>query len=186
MSLVDDAANSMIANLATNTGKTLEEWINIVGAENFEKHGHIVKWLKSQHSMTHGYANLIAHKTLASDAASHNEDDLISAQYAKKPALKPIYDILVDSINQFGNDIQWVPKKAYVSVRRRTQFAIIYPSTASRLDLGLKLKDASTTPPLEIAGSWNTMVTHRIRISSVKEVDDGVIRALQQAYKNAL
>ena len=45
------------------TKKSLEEWIEIVRKENFPKHGEIVKFLKQDYLLTHGYANLIAHKS---------------------------------------------------------------------------------------------------------------------------
>ena len=45
---MDQAAQTMIDNLAKNTGKTLEEWIVIVKKENFAKHGEIMKFLKGE------------------------------------------------------------------------------------------------------------------------------------------
>ena len=36
-------------------------------SNNFLKHGEIVKYLKSEYSLTHGYANLIARKYLANN-----------------------------------------------------------------------------------------------------------------------
>ena len=45
---MDTAAMSakMIENLKINSGKSLEQWITIVRAENFLKHGEIIKFLK--------------------------------------------------------------------------------------------------------------------------------------------
>ena len=77
------------------------------------------------------------------------------------------------------------PKKAYVSLRRATQFAILQPSTATRLDVGLKLKGTAPAGRLEAAGSWNGMVTHRVRLESAKDVDAQLIGWLKEAYSSA-
>ena len=59
---MDKATQTMIENLHKNTGKTLEEWIDIVKKQTFVKHGEIIKFLKEQHEFTHGFANLVARK----------------------------------------------------------------------------------------------------------------------------
>ena len=95
----DQMAASMIANLEEKTGKKLEQWIAIVKGAELAKHGQIVKHLKSEHGMTHGYANLVAHKALQSDTWTADGDDLVSAQYADaKAELQPIYDALVKQV----------------------------------------------------------------------------------------
>ena len=54
---------AMTKNMIEKTGKPIEEWIKIVKEKDFLKHGEIVKFLKEQYSLTHGYANLIAQKS---------------------------------------------------------------------------------------------------------------------------
>ena len=54
---------AMLKNMIKKTGKPIEEWIKIVKEKEFLKHGKIVKFLKEQYSVTHGYANLIAQKS---------------------------------------------------------------------------------------------------------------------------
>ena len=54
---------AMIKNMIEKTGKPIEEWIKIVKEKDFLKHGEMVKFLKEQYSLTHGYANLIAQKS---------------------------------------------------------------------------------------------------------------------------
>ena len=138
---MDKAAQTMIENLYKNTGKTLEQWIETVKNENFVKHGEIIKFLKETHGLTHGFANLIAHKAKGSDAASaDNPEDLITKQYEGKEHLKPIYDKLMSAIKTFGDDVEIAPKKTYVSVRRKKQFALLNPATKTRFEIGINLK----------------------------------------------
>lgn len=182
----EDAEATMIANLKTNTGKSIDQWVKIATGAKLAKHGEIVAFLKNDHGLTHGYANLVAHRTLKSAASDAEPDDLVAAQYAgPKAGLKPIYDALVAAIEKFGRDVELAPKKAYVSIRRAKQFAILQPSTATRLDVGINLKGVEPAGRLEKSGSFNAMVTHRVRIESASDVDKQLAGWLKQAYDAA-
>lgn len=179
----DEMANTMIANLKDKTGKSLEQWIAIAKESGAAKHGEIVKMLKTDHGMTHGFANLVAHKTLKSDAGSIAETtDLVAAQYAgDKAGLKPIYDALIKAAKSCGA-VEIAPKKAYVSLRRSKQFAIIQPSTKTRVDLGLNMKGEPAKGRLEKSGSFNSMVSHRVRLEKSTAVDKDVKAWIKKAW----
>lgn len=178
-----DAEASMIANLKEKTGKSLEQWVKLAASSKRTKHGELVKFLKDDHGLTHGYANLVAHRTLKSDAGSSDEGELVEAQYAgAKAALRPWYDALLAQVSEFGGDVEVAPKKAYVSLRRGKQFAIVQPSTATRLDIGINLKGRAPSGRLEASGSFNSMVSHRVRVSKSEEIDKELIGWLREAY----
>lgn len=178
-----DAAASMIANLAEKTGKSLEQWASIAAASGAAKHGEMVQFLKSAHGLTHGYANLVAHAALKSDAASLAAmTDLVADQYSgDKAGLRPIYDAVIAAAKAAG-EFEIAPKKAYVSLRRSRQFAIVQPSTKSRIDLGLNLKGVAPTGRLEASGSFNAMVTHRVRLEKADDVDNDVRAWIRMAF----
>jgi len=180
----EEMAAAMIANMKEKTGKTLAQWLKIARGARLEKHGQIVKFLKSEHGMTHGFANLVAHKTLESDAGSSaGTADLVAAQYSgPKADLRPIYDSLVAAVKKFGKDVEIAPKKAYVSLRRNKQFGLIQPSTKTRVDVGINSKGTKAAGRLEASGSFNAMVSHRVRVSDVKEVNKELIGWLKKAY----
>ena len=183
----EEMANAMIANLKEKTGKSLEAWLKITAATGISKHRELLNLLKSEHGLTHGYANLIALKTLKSDAKSlGSDDDLVAAQYAgAKAPLRPIYDRVIAVVNSFGGDVEVAPKKAYVSLRRGKQFAIVQPSTKTRVDIGINLKDTPPTDRLETSGSFNSMVSHRVRITAEDQVDAQLAGWLKAAYEKA-
>lgn len=183
----EEMANSMIQNFKEKTGHPLEHWLKIAAKSGLQKHGQLVKMLKSDHQMTHGFANLVAHKYLKSDAGSAApETDLVADQYSKgKEDLRPIYDQLVGEIQKFGNDVELAPKKAYVSIRRKKQFALIQPSTKTRVDVGIKIKGKEPSGKLEASGSWNSMVSHRVRLTDTSEIDDDLISWLKEGYESA-
>jgi hypothetical protein len=185
MGKVDDAIAKMIANLETKTGKPLAAWVKLVRTEKLEKHSAMVAFLKSKHGLGHGYANLVAHSVAGGGAPSRG-DDPVAEQYAGvKASLRPIYDAILGAVHKFGEDIEVSPKKAYVSLRRGKQFAIVQPSTATRLDLGLNLKGVAPKGRLEPSGSFNSMVSHRVRLESAKDADKELIGWLKQAYDQA-
>lgn len=186
MSSADDAVETMIRNLEEKTGKPMSYWVATAKKTGGAKHGEMVKHLKSEHGLTHGYANLVAHSALQSAAVHADENDLVDGQYAgAKAALRPIYDRIIETLEGFGSDIEIAPKKAYVSLRRKKQFAIAQPSTATRLDLGLNLKGTAPGQRLEASGSFNSMVTHRVRLESPKDVDRELVSWLRKAYDGA-
>jgi len=185
---VEESTAKMIAALPEKTGRALPAWQQLVARSGKAKHGEIVAWLKSEHGVTHGYANLIAHKSLGSDAGSKaaEGEDLVGQQYAgAKAALRSIHDALVATISTFGADVELAPKKGYVSLRRSKQFGLIQPSTASRVDVGIQLKGTPPGGRLEASGSFNAMVSHRVKLSSVADVDAELVGWLKKAYDQA-
>jgi predicted transport protein len=187
----DAATQAMIDNLPAKTGRSLHEWLAFLEGREGEKHGALVAALKAQ-GVGHGFANLIVHTfreggttPSVSGPGGAAADELVEAQYAGKEGLRPIYEALVAAAKGFGGDVELAPKKGYVSLRRSTQFALVQPSTKTRLDLGLKIKGVEPEGRLEAAGSWNTMVTHRVKLESADEVDAQVRAWLRRAYETA-
>ena len=184
---IDQAFATMVKNLEEKTGKSIDQWVKIARAMGDLKHGQVVKELKEKHGLGHGYANLVAHTAAGSAGAdAPAEDDLIKAQYAgEKAALRPIYDRLIKAITAFGNDVEIAPKKAYVSLRRSKQFGLIQPTTKTRIDIGINLKGVEPTGRLEASGSFNAMVSHRVRVESEADINKDLIGWLKTAYDNA-
>jgi predicted transport protein len=183
---IDDQIAKMEANIREKTGRSVAEWVNLLKQSALEKHGQMVKLLKSDHGFTYGYANLVAHKALQSSAEHHADDDLVASQYAgPKASLKPIYDAVIKTVSSFGGDMEVAPKKAYVSLRRKKQFALVQPSTKTRVDLGINLKGKDPEGRLEASGSFNAMVSHRVRLESTNDFSAEVKAWLKQAYDSA-
>lgn len=177
--------DNMIANMPEKTGKSLQEWVALLGPVGARKHGELMKVLKGEHGLSHGYANLVAHTARDSLPSNDKTDDPVAAQYAGKEALKPVYDRLVELVQAFGDDVEIAPKKAYVSLRRAKQFALVQPTTKTRVDIGIKLKDTAPTDRLEASGSFNSMVTHRVRTSGIDDLDAELQAWLKAAYDAA-
>ncbi|MDZ4796209.1 MAG: DUF4287 domain-containing protein [Bacteroidota bacterium] len=169
---IDKAFQTQISNIEKSTGKKLAQWITIINKSGFTKHGELVTFLKVKHGFTHWNANTLVHFAKQSHAgAAENKTDWIAEQYKGKENLKSWYDKIMTAINKFGKDIEIAPKKAYVSLRRKKQFAILQPSTKERLDIGLNIKGVAPSGIVEDGSKWNTMCTHRISIEEGKSVN---------------
>ncbi len=184
---IDPQAQAMLDNMPEKTGKSLEEWYKVLAAAKLDTHGAIMKLLKGEYGVTHGYANTISILFRQQAAGGPPaESDLVEAQYAgAKAGLRPIYEAVLAAANQFGSDVEIAPKKSYVSLRRSKQFAIVQAATRDRVDLGLNLKEVSPTPRLEGGVIFGGMCTHRVRLTSPEDVDQEVISWLNQAYEQA-
>jgi predicted transport protein len=139
--------------------------------------------------VTHGNANriaLVARDALAGRAPGGDASgDPIAAIYMGRPAwLRELHDRVMKEVKTFGSDVEVAPKRAYVSLRRRKQFAMIQPAS-NRLDIGLILAAENATDRLELAGSFNAMFTHRVRLEHSADVDAALIGWLKSAYEQA-
>lgn len=181
--IMDKALQTMIDNMPEKTGKSLDEWKKILKEKSFDKHSEAVKFLKSEHGVTHGFANTIVSLSKEENSSSA---DLVQAQYKGKENLLPIYEKLMDYVKSLGADITISPKKGSVSIIRKRQFVLIKPATKSRIDLGLKLKDKPITDRLENSGPFGTMCTHRVRLTDESEIDNELKEWISEAYDKSI
>lgn len=183
--IMENASASMIANLKDKTGKSLDEWKAVISKQNFSKHGEIVKFLKEEHKVTHGYASEIALKVLGSDAASAADtDELFENQYKGKEHLKPFYDKVLAEVQNFGAEFEIAPKKAYVSLKRKKQFVTLTPASKTRFEIGFNLKGVEPSGKLE-AEKPNGICSHKISLTDLGEIDVEVISWVKMAFDKA-
>lgn len=179
----EEMAASMIANFPEKTGKPLDAWVALAKGRGLVKHGEIVKWLKADHGMGHGFANFVAHTALNADAPEGG--DLVEAQYSGgKADLRPIYEAVRTACEALGADVEVSPKKTSVSFRRSKQFACATPATKTRVDLGIQLKGREPTERLA-ALKPGSMTSHTVRLERVEDVDEELKAWLKAAYEAA-
>ena len=180
--VVDEAVENQKRNVKLRTGRAFDSWIELARASGPEKHGELVAWLKSQHGMGHGDANRVALSVRRGDEAPSG-DGLVDAIYAgPKAVLRQFHDLVIAAAEGLGDDVEWAPKQAYVSLRRAKQFATVGPASGGRLEIGLNLKGMEPIGRLE---ATTGMCTHRVRLSSPDELDAEVQSWLREAYDRA-
>ncbi|MDG2523457.1 DUF4287 domain-containing protein [Caulobacter segnis] len=150
------------------------------------KAGDVVAWLKDEFDLGRGHAMAIF-ALLKADveprgAAGDRIDKLFSGGRA---SLRPLFDAVAEKAKALGDDVDLAPTDTYVSLVRGTRkFAIVQP-VAGRLDIGVKRKAVAPTERFAAAGSWNSMVTHRSRLTDAAEIDAELVEWLWAAYAAA-
>ena len=174
------AFGTMPTTLHEKTGRTLAEWQANVRDLGLAKHGEILTALKRDHGLSHGYANMLA--LLATGYGTAGEDELLTGLFAgPRAGLRPIYDRVESVISGFGDDIEVLPKKTMVGFKRKRQFACFMPASATRVDLGITLKDAAPPDP-RIKATPGGMASHVVPITSPDQIDDDVVGWVRIAY----
>jgi hypothetical protein len=180
---VDTALQSQIRNIETKYGKPLSHWFAVIDASGLSKHNEVVAMLKDEHGLAHGAAHRVSLLARQRDSAGPAAPlDPADALYpGAKAGLRPLHDALLTEIHALGA-FDVAPKKGYLSLRRRKQFAMIQPG-AGRIDLGLILPAATpATSRLESAAKFNPLFTHRVRIAAATDLDDELRGWLAAAY----
>jgi hypothetical protein len=87
------------------------------------------------------------------------------------------------AIGQFGA-FEIAPKKGYLSLRRKKQFAMLGPATKDRVELGLNAKGLPPHPRLK-AMPPGGMCQYTVRLGAADEVDEALAGWLRAAYEAA-
>jgi hypothetical protein len=183
MADLEKAVATQLANIEKRTGKSLTELAAIINASGLSKHGELVAMLKSTLGMGHGDANTLVHtvRQAAAQAQGPPAGDVLDTIYTgPRAALRPIHERLLAEIRTFG-EFEEAPKKTYVSLRRKKQFAMIGPATNTRVEVGLNMKGVPGTERLQELPPGQ-MCNYKVKVTSLDEVDPELIEWLRTAY----
>jgi uncharacterized protein DUF5655/uncharacterized protein DUF4287 len=188
MSSLEKAMQAQLDNIQKKTGKSLDQLAAIVKKSGLTKHGEIRDYLKKELGLGHGDANSLVHAVLQSDgqrvAEGKSEDVLLDEIYAgAKAHMRPIHEKLMKDIHKFG-EFEVVPKKGYVSLRRKKQFAMIGPKTNTRFEVGINAKDLKKNARL-LEQPKGSMCNYIVNITEAEQVDSELVAWIKSAYEGA-
>lgn len=190
MSVVDKAIETQLKNIQAKTAKTLDQLGNILRASGLAKHGELRDFAKREFGLGHGDANTLVHTVLKSEATSAaasspaSADDVLAEIYGgPKAALRPIHDAFMAGIAKFG-EFEIAPKKGYVSLRRKKQFAMIGPGAKTRVDVGINMKGVKGTGRL-VELPPGGMCQYKVAVTDAKEIDKELLGWVRQAFDAA-
>lgn len=188
MSSLDKAVQTQLDNIQKKTGKSLMELSAIAKKSGLSKHGELRDMFKEKFGLGHGDANTLVHHVLRSDGTSaaqgKSTDTVLDEIYTgAKAAQRPIHEALMKYIHKFG-EFEVAPKKGYVSLRRKKQFAMIGPKTNTRFEVGLNAKDLKKSPRL-VEQPKGSMCNYIVALTDAKEVDAELIAWIKSAYQEA-
>jgi hypothetical protein len=147
----------------------------------------VYEWLNAEYGLGRGHAMAIfsiLEEKLKGPRPGNEER--IGKQFAGGRAVWQLtWDELMATVMKFGDDVSLAATDTYISILRGTGKFAIVATSAKRMDVGLKLKGEPATDRLALAGSWNTMVTHRVQLTDGAELDDELKGWVREAYDRA-
>ncbi len=181
---------SVMSTMKQKTGRTFEEWIAFVNKEGPATEKERRTWLKEKHGLGTNYAAWIAEGSVGKgehdpETYLKNAEQFVEKMFSgPKENLRPIFEELMKIGRKMGKDVKVCPCQTIVPLYRNHVFAQIKPTTRTRVDLGLALKDTKVPRRLIDTGGFakKDRITHRIEISSLKNIDDEVRKWMKVAY----
>lgn len=188
MSSLDKAVQTQLENIQKKTGKSLAELAAIAQKSGLSKHGELRDMFKEKLGLGHGDANALVHAIFQSDgtraAEGKNEDAVLDEIYSgAKAGFRPIHEKLIKEMKKFG-EFETVPKKGYVSLRRKKQFAMIGPKTNTRFEVGINAKDFKQNARL-LEQPKGSMCNYIVNVNDPREVDAELVAWLRSAFDGA-
>jgi hypothetical protein len=188
MSSLDKAMQTQLDNIQKKTGKSLAELTDAIRKSGLTKHGELRDYLKRELGLGHGDANALVHAVLQSDgqraAAGKNEDSILDEIYSgAKAHMRPIHEKLMKEIGKLG-EFEIVPKKGYVSLRRKKQFVMIGPKTNTRFEVGINARDLKKHARL-LEQPQGSMCNYIVNLNDAQEVDSELVAWIKSAYEGA-
>jgi hypothetical protein len=188
MSNLEKAVQTQIDNIQKKTGMSFQELSNIVKNSGLSKHGEIRDMLMEKLGLGYGDANSLVHAVLESDGTRAAEgktfDAILDEIYSgPRAAFRSMHTVLLEEISKFG-EFEIVPKKGYVSLRRKKQFAIIGPKTNTRFEVGINSKELKSNTRL-LEQPKGSMCNYVVNVSNPLEVDAELISWIKSAYEDA-
>jgi hypothetical protein len=176
------ALATQLRNIEAKTGKNLADFRQLIGASGLAKHGEIRAMLMERFGLGHGDANTVAH--LAKEAPATAGDDPLDAIYTgAKAGLRPLHEAVMQKIHALG-PFEIAPKKTYLSLRRKKQFAMVGPATKDQIEIGLNAKGLPEHPRLKALPPGG-MCQYAVRIASAGEIDKPLVDWLRAAFDAA-
>jgi hypothetical protein len=187
LSSLDHARQTQLNNIQAKTGKSLDQVKVLISKSGLTRHSEIRQLLMDKLGLGYGDANSLVHFAHASDGQSAAEVGALTGEAvlagiysgAKEP-LRPIHEKIMLALGKFGA-FETVPKKGYLSLRRKRQFAMVGPGTKGRLEVGLNAKDLSGSARL-VSLPAGGMCQYKVFLTSPKEVDQELLGWLRKAY----
>jgi hypothetical protein len=187
------ATLTQLRNIQRKTGKKIAELHAVLAASGLAKTGERRSLLMEQFKLGYGDANAVAlfyGKPLpALDGGAPAQpppeagDPLDAIYSGAKAGLRPLHEAVMKVIEGLGG-FELAPKKSYISLRRKKQFAMVGPVTRDAIEIGFNAKDLPPHPRLKVLAPGG-MCQVTTRIGTAKEIDAALKGWLRQAYDAA-
>jgi hypothetical protein len=178
------AVAHQLRNIEAKTGKTFAQLCQLIAGAGLTKIGEQRTMLMHTLGLGYGDANMLALRARDAAVPASVDGDPLDAIYAgPKAALRALHERLSAEIDKLGG-CEKIPKKTYMSLRRRKQFAMLGPATKDQIELGLNAKDLPASARLKALPPGG-MCQYTVRLSRVSEIDAELLAWVRSAYEAA-
>jgi hypothetical protein len=167
--------------LEKQTGEGLDKWNRRIKKEGLEDEQSLRAWLTEQGVTGYARSLLLMERFGYPDFLLASADELIDAQYADRPQLRPIFDAVISASMGLGEVIIQARKTFVSLVTPRRTFARVQATTRNRVDLGLRLEGQKPVGRLRPSRIHETM-RFQISLTAPGDVDSEALDWLQKAY----
>jgi hypothetical protein len=184
------AIENQIKNIQRRSGKSLDELFTIFTTSGLKKHGEVRSLFIKELGLGYGDASTLASHFIQSKGVATGKVESVNPDLAvieiysgPRALLRPIHDEIMNFIKSLGQ-FEIAPKKGYLSLRRKRQFAMVGPVTNSRIEVGLNMKGITPTNRLE-QNPPGGMCQYKVKVTSLAEVDAELKAWITIAYNGA-
>ncbi len=174
------------ANLAAQTGRSMEEWVEVMKACPATGKRAQLAWLKAEHGIgvNHG-SHILEASAPKGEGLGWDDPEGLRAALWKDPGSLAILEGVERLARGVEGGIQG-QRKGYIPFSRSVQFAAMRPLKGGRALLGLKL-DAAAADRLGPAlrkESWSERLTAVVELDGPDHVDAEIARLFAAAAEN--
>ena len=157
------ATITQLKNIQVRTGKSIAELHAAITRSGATRHSERRSWLMEHFKLGYGDANTVVHfldkpipdlggGASPTGAQPAGGDPLDAIYIGAKAGLRPLHEAVMLQVRAFGA-FEEAPKKTYVSLRRKKQFAMVGPATKDSVEIGLNAKDLPAHARLKVQDS---------------------------------
>ncbi len=181
------------AELPGKTGRSLEQWAELVKKSNLPTAKEKQEWPKATYG--HGtntawwiveYAEGEATWDTDPEAYLRNAAAYVDAMFAKgKEWQRPVFEAVLAFARTLGPNVKVCPCKTIVPLYRRRVFAELRPASKTRLELALALGEVPFGGKLQPnpRAQGNDRLRHLIALTAPKDFDAAAKKWLRAAYQ---
>lgn len=187
------ATLTQLRNIQSKTGKSIAELHAVLSDSGLSKTGERRTLLMERFALGYGDANAVANfygkplppleGPVTSSPVQPAGDPLDAIYVGPKAPLRALHEQVMQVVGTLGS-FELAPKKGYVSLRRKKQFAMLGPATKDQIELGLNAKDLAPSPRLKVQAPGG-MCQYTVRLSASGDVDGEVTAWLRAAFESA-
>lgn len=179
-----DYEREFIAEAKEKTGRSVEEWMDVIKVSGKLKHAEIRNWLKSEHKLDHMRATFLTFMFENGGKIAFDAADLRDTLFANKEQARTITDALEEAISDAYPGVEFVPKKTYISINGDKVMGCATP-IKDGVRFGLDLGDMAFEGRVQRAKGLGAMpnITHMIELRDPKEIDAEILKLTGIAFE---